>query len=308
MFTFSSNRLTGHFHRQDTYIRVIGTIKSFANKRHLAITGFRPITDSNEIFYHLMEAQLVSLTMKRGKPEVRFETLSLSLAGGNSPFRNRDGVDRLGFDSTRSEHEGRMAPGHALFGFPSLRPLFFSFLFSSFLYCYYHRTKSRASRAEVLPLVVPEAETSTITKWAELVLETLRSTSTKIFLSAYKLTRTEFPFFFNGKTILLFATSSFAAVQTCAKSLSPCFPLFLASLFFFLHIWVSSGSNNASWPSASRIHPPKATISKSSARNLRSNSMATPSCSSLPLPVSLSVSRVRWIAHAFSFFFSFFSF
>jgi hypothetical protein len=57
--------------RQDTYVRVIGTIKTFSNKRHLAVSAIRPVVDLNEVFYHLAEAQYMSLLMKRGKPEVR---------------------------------------------------------------------------------------------------------------------------------------------------------------------------------------------------------------------------------------------
>lgn len=49
------------------YIRVIGTLKTFANKRHIAASQILPITDLNEVFYHFLEAQYVSLLMRKGK-------------------------------------------------------------------------------------------------------------------------------------------------------------------------------------------------------------------------------------------------
>lgn len=49
------------------YVRVVGTVKTFSNKRHLAATHIRPIKDHNEVFYHLLECQYVSLVMKKGK-------------------------------------------------------------------------------------------------------------------------------------------------------------------------------------------------------------------------------------------------
>ncbi|KAL7415051.1 hypothetical protein BDY24DRAFT_383552 [Mrakia frigida] len=52
---------------QDMYVRVVGTVKTFSNKRHLAATHIRPIKDHNEVFYHLLECQYVSLVMKKGK-------------------------------------------------------------------------------------------------------------------------------------------------------------------------------------------------------------------------------------------------
>lgn len=49
------------------YVRIVGTVKTFSNKRHLAATHIRQITDHNEVFYHLLECQYISLVMKKGK-------------------------------------------------------------------------------------------------------------------------------------------------------------------------------------------------------------------------------------------------
>ena len=63
---------------QDVYIRVIGSIKDFGNRRHLAATQVRAITDHNEIFFHLLESQYVHLVMRRGKPVSPFSICSLA--------------------------------------------------------------------------------------------------------------------------------------------------------------------------------------------------------------------------------------
>ena len=57
------------------YVRVVGTVKTFSNKRHLAATHIRAIEDKNEVHYHLLECQYVSLVMRKGKL-VRFVTIT----------------------------------------------------------------------------------------------------------------------------------------------------------------------------------------------------------------------------------------
>ncbi|ODO05119.1 replication factor A2 [Cryptococcus wingfieldii CBS 7118] len=52
--------------QQDSYIGVMGTIKSYNNKRHVSATHVRPITDPNEIQHHLLKALHVSLLLRGG--------------------------------------------------------------------------------------------------------------------------------------------------------------------------------------------------------------------------------------------------
>ena len=53
---------------ENAYARVWGKLKSFG-KRHVVAHVIRPITDYNEINYHLLEATAVHLHFTRGPPE-----------------------------------------------------------------------------------------------------------------------------------------------------------------------------------------------------------------------------------------------
>jgi replication factor A2 len=53
---------------EDGYCRVWGRLKAFNNKRHVGAHVIRPITDYNEINYHLLEATAVHLFFTRGPP------------------------------------------------------------------------------------------------------------------------------------------------------------------------------------------------------------------------------------------------
>lgn len=53
----------------DGWARVWGRLKSFSNKRHVGAHVIRPVTDKNEINYHLLEATYVHLYFTRGPPE-----------------------------------------------------------------------------------------------------------------------------------------------------------------------------------------------------------------------------------------------
>jgi replication factor A2 len=55
--------------QEGDYLRVYGRLKSFNNKRHVAAHSIRPITDFNEVNYHLLEATAVHLYFTRGPPE-----------------------------------------------------------------------------------------------------------------------------------------------------------------------------------------------------------------------------------------------
>ncbi|WVQ73296.1 hypothetical protein IAR50_002864 [Cryptococcus sp. DSM 104548] len=54
--------------QQDSYIGVMGTIKSYNNKRHVSATHVRPITDPNEIHHHLLKALHISLLLRGAAP------------------------------------------------------------------------------------------------------------------------------------------------------------------------------------------------------------------------------------------------
>lgn len=50
----------------DKYARVWGRLKSFSNKKHVGAHVIRPVTDHNEVNYHLLEAAYVHLYFTRG--------------------------------------------------------------------------------------------------------------------------------------------------------------------------------------------------------------------------------------------------
>jgi replication factor A2 len=55
---------------QGVYVRVIGSLKSFNNKRSVNAQVLRKVEDFNEIQYHLLEAVYVHLYHTRGPPPV----------------------------------------------------------------------------------------------------------------------------------------------------------------------------------------------------------------------------------------------
>jgi replication factor A2 len=55
--------------KEGEYIHVWGRLKDFNGKRHIGSHVIRPITDFNEINYHLLEATAVHLYFSRGPPE-----------------------------------------------------------------------------------------------------------------------------------------------------------------------------------------------------------------------------------------------
>jgi len=73
----------------DDYVRVYGHIRSFNNNRHIAIQVIRPITDYNEIHYHLLEATAVHLYYTKGQ---------LGQQGGGGAAANPAGGDSMFVD------------------------------------------------------------------------------------------------------------------------------------------------------------------------------------------------------------------
>jgi replication factor A2 len=54
---------------EDSYCRVWGKLKAFNNKKHVFAHVIRPVTDYNEINYHLLDATAVHLFFSRGPPD-----------------------------------------------------------------------------------------------------------------------------------------------------------------------------------------------------------------------------------------------
>ena len=67
---------------ENAYCRVWGKLKEFNNKRHVGAHVIRPITDYNEINYHLLEATAVHLFFTRGPPPSKDGQQSTGTANG----------------------------------------------------------------------------------------------------------------------------------------------------------------------------------------------------------------------------------
>ena len=65
-----------------SYARVWGRLKTFGSKRHVGAHVIRPLTDYNEIQYHLLEATAVHLFFARGPPE-SLDKITAQNAHGN---------------------------------------------------------------------------------------------------------------------------------------------------------------------------------------------------------------------------------
>lgn len=67
--------------KEQEYVRVWGRLKQFNNKRHLGAQVIRPISDFNEVQYHLLEATAVHLHFTRGPPEAQGQKSNANGAG-----------------------------------------------------------------------------------------------------------------------------------------------------------------------------------------------------------------------------------
>ncbi|KAI0647061.1 hypothetical protein C8Q79DRAFT_957591 [Trametes meyenii] len=51
-----------------TYVRVLGTLKVFGNKRYITATHIKPDRSAGELLFHILEAATVALILERGSP------------------------------------------------------------------------------------------------------------------------------------------------------------------------------------------------------------------------------------------------
>ncbi|KAG8964770.1 replication factor A protein 2 [Tulasnella sp. 419] len=71
--------------RNNQWIRVIGTLKSFHNKRHLAAQHIRPVKDVHEVYFALLEALSVHQYYTRGPPGAVQSTSAYTASQGTGP-------------------------------------------------------------------------------------------------------------------------------------------------------------------------------------------------------------------------------
>ncbi|CCJ28161.1 unnamed protein product [Pneumocystis jirovecii] len=81
----------------DTYVRVIGQLKAFNNKRHIGAHHIRLITDLNEVQYHFLEAIAIHLYFTRGPLQNGvFSKNHTSVDGNMSHYDFQDSISMKG--------------------------------------------------------------------------------------------------------------------------------------------------------------------------------------------------------------------
>jgi replication factor A2 len=91
-----------HIPKESDYVHVYGTLKEFNNKRHVAPQAIRPITDFNEINYHLLQATAMHLYFTRG-PIDKANGVKSEGGGGQGLFVDGNGTGANG-------HGGKKLP------------------------------------------------------------------------------------------------------------------------------------------------------------------------------------------------------
>lgn len=89
---------------ENAYARVWGRLKAFNNKRHIGAHVIRPITDYNEVQYHLLEATVVHLQISRGPIEKK------EAAEQNSGYGQQQQQNRYDTGDAGAGGRGRMLP------------------------------------------------------------------------------------------------------------------------------------------------------------------------------------------------------
>lgn len=75
----------------DSHVRVWGRLKSFSNKRHVGAHVIRPVTDFNEVNYHLLEATYVHLFYTKAAPGQLGADGDSMFVDGGAGYNNGDG-------------------------------------------------------------------------------------------------------------------------------------------------------------------------------------------------------------------------
>jgi hypothetical protein len=57
--------------REGKHVRVTGSLKSFGKKRYINVNHIRNVKDLHEVYFHILEAIAVNLTIERGPVSLR---------------------------------------------------------------------------------------------------------------------------------------------------------------------------------------------------------------------------------------------
>lgn len=83
-----SERVADNEIRNDLTVRVHGSLKSFNQKRHVAVTSIKLVTDDREVKYHELECQFVSLYFTHGPKSNSNGAAGAGAGGADSNMRD----------------------------------------------------------------------------------------------------------------------------------------------------------------------------------------------------------------------------
>ena len=96
LFRNPSNLQTDTLRRAGTYARVFGVPRKFNGGVFFSVYFIRPVEDPHEVFFHLMEAIVVTLQHSRGQPVCTFglfvdRLIRLNVTAKTLPLKVREG-------------------------------------------------------------------------------------------------------------------------------------------------------------------------------------------------------------------------
>lgn len=99
-YTFDPHRtLPSANYSQNVYVRVLGTLKSFQNRRSISAGHMRPVIDYNEVLFHRLEAVHSHLQLTRGT------TSSSTQTNGNTTHAANNDINAYSGSNVQSALE-----------------------------------------------------------------------------------------------------------------------------------------------------------------------------------------------------------
>ncbi|KAI8998628.1 replication protein A subunit RPA32 [Trametes punicea] len=108
--------------KEGIYVRVLGSLKVFGNKRYITATHIKPCKGADELFFHILEAATVTLIFERGPPPRPSE--------GAHALMNRTNGNAPGQSAYTAQSTGSAATAAQFAHLPPLQRQIISFLLS----------------------------------------------------------------------------------------------------------------------------------------------------------------------------------
>jgi len=103
LYNYYNNKSIAQNWKKDTYVKVIGTLRSMGNTRHFRVRDMQAITDHNEITYHFLYTLQVHLTRTKGEINtIQNSTQSQSQITNDNYNSNVDNQSRSNVNNTKN--------------------------------------------------------------------------------------------------------------------------------------------------------------------------------------------------------------